>query len=296
MIKNLKKRKAVNGSMKAVISSIAVFNIVIVILIFLFLFVNSLKFFNEVSIFEFLSGKIWIPSSGRFGMLPLLLGSFWVALIAMSIAVPLGIISAVYLSEYANKKIRETLKIIIETMAAIPSVVLGYIGIVVVAEPVRRIFDLDTGFTALTGGIILGFMALPTIISMSDDALKAVKPSYRYASLALGANRLETVVKVIFPAALPGIFASTMLGAGRIIGETMVVLMVTGNSPNVNAGPLRAVTTMTATIASETGQVARNTTHYYSLFAIGFILFLITLSINTLSSYFVEKERKRMKG
>ncbi|OQY09910.1 MAG: phosphate ABC transporter permease subunit PstC, partial [Fusobacteriia bacterium 4572_132] len=241
-------------------------------------------------------GKDWYSLSGIFGLLPLLIGSLWVTIIALLIAIPLSISTAIYISEYANKKTREILKIIIESMAAIPSVVLGFLGIFVLADPIRKIFGLDTGLTALTGGIILAFMALPTMISISDDALRALDKSYKEASLALGASKLYTITKVLLPAAFPGIFAGIMLGFGRIMGETMTVLMVTGNSPNLQVGPLSSVRTMTATIAAEMGEVVRGSGHYYSLFAIGMVLFGITFITNMLADYFIEKERKNMKG
>ena len=290
------RRKVIDKLMKMIINVIARFNILIIFSIFLFILKNSLKFLKDYSITDFFGGKDWYSLSGIFGLLPLLIGSLWVTIIALLIAIPLSISTAIYISEYANKKTREILKIIIESMAAIPSVVLGFLGIFVLADPIRKIFGLDTGLTALTGGIILAFMALPTMISISDDALRALDKSYKEASLALGASKLYTITKVLLPAAFPGIFAGIMLGFGRIMGETMTVLMVTGNSPNLQVGPLSSVRTMTATIAAEMGEVVRGSGHYYSLFAIGMVLFGITFITNMLADYFIEKERKNMKG
>ncbi len=289
-------RKLKDSVMKYIIYAIAAFNIIIVFLIFLFILKNSLKFFDEYSIVKFFSGKDWVSLSEIYGLLPLAVGSAWVTFIALLIAVPISIVTAVYISKFAKKNMRETLKIIIETMAAIPSVVLGYIGLAVISGPIQKLFGLNTGLTAFTGGVILAFMALPTMISISDDAIRALDESYEKASLALGANRIQTIVKVIFPAAFPGIFAGIMLGFGRIIGETMTVLMVTGNSANITTNPLMPVRTMTATIAAEMGEVVNGSAHYYSLFVIGLVLFGITFITNTLADFFINKARKKMKG
>lgn len=285
-------RKLVDNTMKKTIIGVAGFNIIIVFLIFVFILTNSLKFFNNVPFSEFFFGKEWISLSDIFGLLPLLSGSLLVTLSALIIAVPLSIITAVYIAEYASAKRRETLKILIETMSALPSVALGYIGLYVFSGPIKNIFHLDTGLTALTGGIMLAFMAIPTIVSISDDAIRALDNSYKEASLALGANKLETIIKIILPAAFPGIFAGIMLGFGRIIGETMTVLMVTGNSPNLSASFLAPVRTMTATIAAEMGEVVQGSNHYFSLFAIGLVLFGISFLTNTIGDYFIHKARK----
>ena len=285
-------RKVIDKTMKGTIVGIAGFNIIIVFLIFLFILTNSMKFFSHIPFTDFFFGRDWVSLSEVFGLLPLLTGSLWVTLSALLIAVPLSIITAVYISEYASEKKRETLKILIETMSALPSVALGYIGLYVFSDPIKRLFDLNTGLTALTGGIMLAFMAIPTIVSISDDAIRALDKSYKEASLALGANKLETIIKVILPAAFPGIFAGIMLGFGRIIGETMTVLMVTGNSPNLRATLLSPVRTMTATIAAEMGEVVQGSEHYYALFAIGLVLFVISFITNTLGDYFIHKSRK----
>lgn len=285
-------RKIIDKTMKGTVVGIAGFNIIIVFLIFLFILTNSLKFFHAVPLKDFFLGREWISLSEIFGLMPLFTGSLWVTMVALVIAVPLSVITAVYISEYASPKKREGLKILIETMSALPSVALGYIGLYVFSEPIKNFFHLDTGLTALTGGIMLAFMAIPTIVSMADDAIRALDKSYKEASLALGANKLETIVKVILPGAFPGIFAGIMLGFGRIIGETMTVLMVTGNSPNLSASLLSPVRTMTATIAAEMGEVVQGSSHYYSLFAIGLVLFVISFITNTLGDYFIHKSRK----
>lgn len=285
-------RKLKDKTMKGTIFGIAGFNIILVFMIFMFIFTNSMKFFNQIPASEFFFGKVWISLSEIFGLLPLLSGSLWVTLVALVLSVPLSVITAVYIAEYAKDKTRETLKILIETMSALPSVALGYMGLYVLSGPIKKIFGLNTGLTALTGGIMLAFMAMPTMISMADDALRALDKSYKQASLALGANKLETIVKVLLPAAFPGIFAGVMLGFGRIIGETMTVLMVTGNSPNLRATFLGPVRTMTATIAAEMGEVVQGSDHYYALFAIGLVLFVISFITNTLGDHFIQKSRR----
>lgn len=285
-------RKTKDRFMKGSIFGIAAFNILIVFAIFMFIFKNSMKFFNLIPAGDFFLGKIWISLSHIFGLLPLLSGTLLVTFVALIISVPLSIMTAIYISEYANEKSREALKILIETMSALPSVVLGYMGLYVIAGPIKNIFHLNTGLTAFTGGILLALMAMPTMISISEDSLRALDKSYKEASLALGANKLETIIKILLPAAFPGIFAGIMLGFGRIVGETMTVLMVTGNSPNLTANFLAPVRTMTATIAAEMGEVVHGSDHYYSLFAIGLVLFIISFITNTLGDYFIQKSRK----
>lgn len=293
---NIKCRKDEDNKTKKLVYGVATLNIIVVFLIFFFIFINSIKFFSQYSVFKFFLGTEWVSLSHKFGFLPLLVGSLWVTFIAIIIAVPLSIVTAVYIAEYASSKTREVLKIIIETMAAIPSVVLGYLGFTVIAGPIKTIFNLNTGLTAFTGGIILAFMSMPTMISIADDSIRSLDKSYKQASLALGASKMQTIINVIFPAAFPGIFAAIMLGFGRIIGETMTVLMVTGNSPNLKVSALSPVRTMTATVAAEMGEVVHGSEHYHALFAIGFILFIISFITNTLADIFIQKARKNMKG
>lgn len=287
-------RKFKDNLMNKVHSTIGIFNILIVVLIFIFILTNSLAFFRGYSLIDFFFGTSWISLSGKYGLLPLLVGSFWVTVVALGISVPVGIITTIYLSEFADKKTKKTLKIIIETMSALPSVVLGYLGLYVLSGFVKDTFQLTSGLNALTGGIMLSFMAIPTIVSLSDDALNALDKSYREASLALGANKLETVFKVLLPAAFPGIFAGVMLGFGRIIGETMAVLMVTGNAPIMATSPLSPVRTLTATIAAEMGEVVQGSQHYHALFAIGLILFAISFLTNSIADKYIRKSRKLM--
>jgi phosphate transport system permease protein len=210
----------------------------------------------------------------------------------MLIAVPLGIFTAAYLSELAPKKLQMFLKPIIEMLAAIPSVAIGFLGIVLVGPGLANIFGIQNGLNALNGSILLAVMALPTIVTISEDAINAVPKSHREASLALGANKWETLFKVTLPAALPGLIAAVMLGLGRALGETMTVLMATGNSAAIPEGFLDSVRTITATIAIELGEVPYQTTHYFALFAIAALLFMITLVVNLLGEYFANRLRK----
>ena len=285
-------RKTKDIGMKYTLFGIGVSNIIIIFLIFLFIFFNGIKFFSEYPISKFLFGTKWISLSNYFGLLPLLVGSFWVTLIALLISVPVGIFTAIYIAEYASPRMRTLLKITIETMSAVPSVVLGFLGLYVLSGVVKNIFNLNSGLTALSGGIMRAFMAIPTIVSIADDSLIALDKSYKEASLALGANKIETIVNVLLPAAFPGIFAGIMLGFGRIIGETLTVLMITGNSPILATTPLSPVRTLTATIAAEMGEVVNGSTHYYALFAIGLILFLISFITNSIADRFIQKSRK----
>ena len=202
------------------------------------------------------------------------------------IAIPLGVGSAIYIGELAPKYLRETLKPIIEVLATIPSVVIGFIGIKVFAPLIKNIFNLSIGLTALTGAVMLAFMSLPTIVSISEDAINAVPNTFRYASMALGATKWETTYKVVVPTASSGMVAAVMLGLGRIVGETMAVLMLTGNSPRIVFSFLQPVRTITATIAAEMGETAQGGLHYSALFAIGLVLFLITFLINFVGDRF----------
>ncbi|MGL4534790.1 MAG: phosphate ABC transporter permease subunit PstC [Fusobacteriaceae bacterium] len=287
-------RKLTDRFMKYFNNLIGISNIVTVFLIFSFIFLNGIQFFKVYPIKDFLTGTEWISLSGKYGLLPLLVGSLWTTFIALLAAVPLSVGTAIYIAEYASPKFKNTLKTIIETMSALPSVALGYIGLYALSGPIQNMFNLPTGLTALTGGLMLAFMAIPTIVSITDDAIRALDNSYKEASLALGANKLETIFKILLPAAFPGIFAGIMLGFGRIIGETLTVLMVTGNAPILANTPLSSVRTLTATIASEMGEVVQGETHYFALFAIGLVLFFISFVTNTLGDYFIHKSRKIM--
>jgi len=270
-------------------------SIVIVALIFLFLGKEAAPFASDPGLSK-LADPRWLPVSGiegneRYGLLPLIAGSVLVTLLATAIAIPFGVLGAVYISEVAQPREREILKPFVEVLAGIPSVVLGFFGLMVVVPAVQKVFGLSSGLTALSGAIMLAFMAVPTIISVSEDAIRSVPRSYRTAALALGASRLETVWKVTIPAALSGITAAVMLGMGRVVGETMAVMMLTGNSPLTTANPFSSVCTMTATIAGEMGEVAFGSVHYAALFCIGIALLLMTFGLNVVARRVLRKHR-----
>jgi phosphate transport system permease protein len=225
----------------------------------------------------------------------LIAGSIIVTLGAAALSVPLGIACALFIAEVAPRWLREVLKPLVEVLAGLPSVVLGFLGILVLAPAVREMFGLPTGLTALTGSILLAGMALPTIVSVAEDALDAVPRSYRIGSLALGATRWQTIWRVTLPAARSGVLTATMLGVGRAIGETMAVMMVTGNAPQLILAP-RAfwspARTMTATIAAEMGEVAKGSVHYHVLFSVGLALFVITFLVNLSASSMLLRARQ----
>lgn len=259
--------------------------------IFFMLLYNSISFFARISPLDFFTGMQWDPEN-NYSILPLLVSTAFVAVGSMVLAVPLGILTGAYLSELAPKKLKVFLKPAIEMLASIPSVAIGFLGIVLLGPGISHLFGTQNGLNALNGSVLLAVMALPTIITISEDAINAVPKSHREASLALGANKWETLFRVTLPAALPGLIAAVMLGLGRALGETMTVLMATGNASAIPRGFLDSVRTMTATIAIEMGEVPYQTTHYFALFAIAAVLFLITLIVNLAGEYFANRLRK----
>lgn len=269
-------------------------SIIFVILIFIFLLREGLSLFAGTNPLEFLFGRNWYPISDppQFGILPLILGSLLVTLGAIIIAVPLGIAAAVYVAEIAPLWLRDILKSGIELLAAIPSIVLGFIGIATLAPFLKTVFHLPSGLTALAGSIMLAFMAMPTIVSIIEDSIVSVPKSYKEGSLALGATHWQTIYKVVLPAASSGILAAIMLGIGRVVGETMAVLMITGNAAVLPTSFLQPVRTLTATIAAEMGEAVAGSSHYYALFAIGIVLFVISFVINLLADMFLHRKVK----
>lgn len=267
--------------------------IIIIILILAFLMRDGLPAFRYVSVKSFLTGRDWYPLSDQFQALPLILGSLMVTAGAVVIAIPVGVAAAVYLAQIAPAALREILKPIVEVLAGIPSVVIGFIGMVVLAPWIKAVFDLPTGLTALTGSVMLAFMSLPTIISISEDAISAVPGEYKAGALALGATPWQAISRVVVPAARSGIMAGVMLGVGRAIGETMTVLMVTGNAAVIPTSLLQPVRTMTATIAAEMGEVAHGTPHYHALFAVGLLLFAMTFLVNLAADLALQRTRAR---
>ncbi len=259
--------------------------------IMLILFTEGIPVVKSISPLRFLFGLHWYPvhDPPEFGILPLLLASFIVTLGAIIIALPLGLGCAVYLSEIARPGIRDITKPFIEMLAGIPSVVYGFFGLVFLAPLIQKIGHLPTGLTGGTASIILGIMALPTVTSIAEDAISSVPRNLREASFALGATRWETITKAVLPAAKSGIVTSAILGVGRAIGETMTVLMVAGGSAVIPSHFFRPVRTMTATIAAEMGEAPMGSLHYHALFAIGLVLFLITVGLSLAAEWVKEK-------
>ena len=268
--------------------------ILFVILIFFFLAKDGLALFQYVTIQDFLFGKLWNPLAEppQFGILPLFLGSLIVTLGATMIAVPLGMACAIFIGEIAPRWMRESLKAGVELLAAIPSIVIGFIGMTMLGPIVKNLFNLPTGLTALTGALALAFMAIPTIVSIMEDAISSVPRIYKEGSLALGATHWQTIFRVIIPAASSGIVAAVMLGIGRVIGETMAVMMLTGNASVMPKTILAPIRTMTATIAAEMGETVRGGEHYFALFALGLVLFIITFFINLVADAALHRKRK----
>ncbi|HET6823378.1 MAG TPA: phosphate ABC transporter permease subunit PstC [Anaerolineales bacterium] len=269
--------------------------ILFVALIFFFLVREGVPAFFETELSSLFSAR-WYPIEEYYGILPLITGSLMVTLGATLVAVPLGLGTAIYISEIAPRWVREILKPLVELLGGLPSVVLGFLGILVLSPYLRVLLDLPTGLTAFTGSLLLGAIAVPTVVSVAEDALDAVPRAYREGAWALGATRWQTIWRVTFPAARSGVLTAVMLGVGRAIGETMTVMMVTGNAPVLatSLGNLfLPVRTMTATIAAEMGEVASGSTHYHVLFFIGMVLFLISLGVNIAASSVVFRTKKR---
>lgn len=269
--------------------------VLVLVGIFSLLFIEGFPALKEIGLKEFFLTKKWDPTSFEeesYGLLSMLVSTLMVTLGAMLIAVPVGIGAAAYIAEVANSKVREVIKPVIEILAGIPSVVVGFLGIIVVGPLLAKVFHTSNGLNALNGSILLAVMSLPTIISISEDAIISVPQHFKNASLALGATRWQTLIRVTLPAAMSGIIASVMLGMGRAIGETMTVLMATGNAPAMPGGFLDSIRTMTATIAIELGETVQGSIHYRSLFVIGFVLFIMTFLVNLVSDLVLEKYQK----
>ena len=272
--------------------------ILLIALIFVFLLREGLPAFAQLGMSDFLDPR-WYPIEDRYGLVPLIFGTLLVTIGALILAVPMGLVTAIYLGEFAPDWQREILKPLIEILAGIPSIVLGFLGWIALAPLVQRL-GAPTGLTAFTGAFILAYMALPTIISIAEDALYAVPKEYRDGALAIGATKWQTTWRVVVPAARSGIVTAIMLGVGRAIGETMAVMMVTGNAANIPAlAPdifFQPVRTMTATIAAEMGEVAQGSLHYGVLFLVGIVLFVITFIINSIAAMVVGRSKPRRKA
>lgn len=271
--------------------------IIFVFGIFFFVFrEGSGILFRGFDLGEFFTSSEWYPDSmshKRYGTLALIAGTGSVTLLAMAIAVPFGLGAAVFVSEFCSPKLKETFKIVIELLAAIPSVVWGFVGLTVMNELIIELFDAPIGLTVLNGGIILALMSVPIIVSIGEDALKAVPDSYREAAEALGATRWQVVYKVLLPAAKNGLLAAVLLGVARAIGETMAVLMATGHAVKIPHSVLDSVRTLTATIAAELGEAPVHSDHYQVLFLIGVLLFSITFVVNLTADFIVKGIRRK---
>jgi phosphate transport system permease protein len=284
------------SAIRAFFFACGILAILILIGIFALLLYSAVPAFREVRIKEFFTSTKWDPTSpvkAEYGILSMIVSTVMVTIGALAIAFPVGLGVAAYLSEVAHWRVREIIKPIVEILAGIPSVVVGFLGIVLFGPAIAKIFGLTHGLNAINGSLLLAIMALPTIISISEDSLNAVPQAYSEASFALGASRWQTLIRVKIPAALSGIIASFMLGMGRAIGETMTVLMATGNARSFPHGFLRSIRTMTSNIAIELGEVPYFSTHYYALFAIGLVLFLMTFCVNLIADIFLKKYQER---
>jgi phosphate transport system permease protein len=285
---------------KTVLAGSALLSVVITAGIVISLMAPLITFFSNVSVGEFLTGTSWTAGFGDkaawtgkdWGVLPLVLGTMSTTVIALLVAVPFGLGAAIYLSEYANRRVRKVLKPILEVLAGIPTVVYGVFALLFLTPILQDLFGADFN-NNLSPGIVMGFMIIPTVASLSEDAMSAVPRSLREGSYALGANRMQTTLRVVFPAALSGIVAAIVLGISRAVGETMIVAIAAGNQPRFTIDPLVGAQTMTGFIAQvSSGDAPQGSPIYYSLFAVGALLFLITLLINAISISLVRKFRQ----
>jgi phosphate transport system permease protein len=260
------------------------------------LFSESFHFFKQVSIFKFLTGTEWFPlaeEGKKFGILPLLTGTFLVTVIACLVSIPIGLASAIYLSEYASNTARKIIKPVLEILAGIPTIVYGYFALSVVSPFIKLIFPETSLFNALSAGIVMGIMIIPMISSLSEDAMSAVPRAMRNGAFALGATKFEVALKIVVPAALSGIIASFVLGFSRAIGETMIVTVAAGGSPVLTLNPLQSIQTMTAYIVQVSmGDVSRGGLEYGTIYSVGLTLFVITLLINIFANYITRKFRE----
>ncbi|MGD8369565.1 MAG: phosphate ABC transporter permease subunit PstC [Desulfobacterales bacterium] len=288
------RRNTIERTMKSFFFMIATASIAILTAIMLFLFAEGLPIFDSVSVTDFVFGKYWYPTFDppEFGILSLIVASMAVTAVSAAIAIPLGVMTAVYLAEIAKPKVAEIVKPVVELLAALPSVVIGFFGMVLVAPFLQQIFDIPTGLNLFNASLMLAFMSIPTICSISEDAIHSVPTALKEASLALGATHLETIGKVILPASISGISTAIILGMSRAIGETMVVLMVAGGAAMIPESVFDPVRPMPASIAAEMAEAPFRSEHYYALFATGIVLFLFTFLFNLVADYISNKYRQ----
>jgi len=292
------KRQNTEKTMQFLFFGIASASIAILFLIMLFLFREGIPIFETVSVKDFVFGHYWYPTSEPpdFGVFPLIIASVAVTAVSAAISIPLGVMTAIYLAEIATKRLAEIVKPVVELLAALPSVVIGFFGMVLVAPFLQQVFDIPTGLNLFNASLMLAFMSIPTICSISEDAIHSVPTALKEASLALGATRLETIVRVVIPASISGISTAVILGMSRAIGETMVVLMVAGGAAMIPESIFDPVRPMPASIASEMAEAPVGGDHYYALFAIGIVLFLFTLMFNVVADFVAHKYRQVGEG
>ena len=289
-----KSRQRKESAIRFFFFSVALTSIITLALIVVFLFMEGLPIFSKVSVYDFLFGRYWYPTDDPpdFGIFPLIVASLAVTAMSAVISIPLGVMTALYLAESASARLREWVKPIVELLAALPSVVIGFFGMVVVAPFLQEIFDIPTGLNLFNASLMLAFMSVPTICSISEDAIYRVPIELKEASLALGATHWETIARVILPASLSGISTAIILGMSRAIGETMVVLMIAGGAAQLPSSIFDPVRPMPASIAAEMAEAPFRSDHYYALFATGIVLFAFTLLFNLVSEYISNKYRQ----
>jgi phosphate transport system permease protein len=287
-------RRPKEWAIRSVFFCVALASITILVLIVFFLFAEGLPIFKSVSVKGFLFGRYWYPTADPpdFGIYPLIAASIAVTLLSALFSIPLGVMTAIYLAEIATPRVREWVKPIVELLAALPSVVIGFFGMVVVAPLLQSMFDIPTGLNLFNASVMLAFMSIPTITSISEDAIYSVPVELKEASLAVGANHWQTISRVIVPASLSGISTAVILGMSRAIGETMVVLMVAGGATLVPSSLFDPVRPMPASIAAEMAEAPFRSEHYYALFATGVVLFLFTLLFNLIADYYAQKYKQ----
>lgn len=287
----LKDRQHKERFIRNLFFCIALASITILFLIVLFLFIEGVPIFKVVSVQDFLFGRYWYPTSDPpdFGIFPLIAASLAVTALASTLSIPLGVMTAIYLAEVASHRLRELVKPIVELLAALPSVVIGFFGMVIVAPFLQNVFGIATGLNLFNASLMLAFMSIPTICSLSEDAIYSVSQEIKEASLALGATHWQTIYRVIIPASLSGITTAIILGMSRAIGETMVVLMVAGGATLIPTSIFDPVRPMPASIAAEMAEAPFRGEHYYALFAIGIVLFIFTLIFNLVAEHIAHK-------
>ncbi len=293
---SIKKRKNFGEKIiKSILFIFAMISVFTTIGIVTILLKETIGFFQEVSLLEFLTGTEWTAlfNPPKFGVLPLLGGTLLISLLASIIAIPIGLASAIFLSEYASERTRNILKPVLEVLAGIPTIVYGYFALTFITPLIRTIFPSANVFNALSASIAVGIMIIPMVSSLSEDAMKAVPDSLRHGAYALGCTKLEVATKVVFPAALSSIIASFVLAISRAIGETMIVSLAAGSTPNLTANPLESIQTMTAFIVQvASGDVTHGGLIYKTIFAVGMLLFVITLLMNIVSRYIIKRFRE----